>query len=216
VYLLVANLILLGTFMALRYWGERDRGLPEFNADKIRLLEQPPIGAKKKQATPDGQAGGGQKAAIAALCFKVDGMDPDRYQAFREILGKLEVDSGQMRLLTNNPMPWWVYWPPEYEAAERGAVVKKIALAGVKDAVAVGKGVMAQSFSLGLHPSEAPARAQRDALRQKGLDKVEYGIRPTVASFKLRLGVDSEARAQAVRAIMPNWAESVDAAECGG
>lgn len=210
--LLLANGLLLGVFLALQYWGHRDRGLPEFNADKIRMLEQPPLKARPEAVATAATAN--PVDSEAALCFRVTGMDPARYQALREALAKLDVDAGRFTLITDNKFPWWVFWPPEYETAQRDAVLKKIAQAGAKDVVPVGKGAMAQSFSLGMFPLEAQARAHRDSLRQKGLDKVEYGIRPALAAFRIRLDPESPAQSQALKALMPAWVEVLDAQAC--
>jgi hypothetical protein len=141
-------------------------------------------------------------------------MDPERYQAFRDVLKQLDVGGGRYSVLTANKLPWWAYWPPEYEAAQREVVVKKIALAGVKDFLPIGKGPMAQSFSLGMFPVESQARAHRDSLRQKGLDKVEYGIRPGIGAFRIRLDPETPARAQVLKAIMPAWAEPLEPQAC--
>jgi uncharacterized protein YneF (UPF0154 family) len=211
--LLLLNGLVLGVFLALNYWGDRDRSLPEFNADKIRMLEQPPV--KARQAVTEASLAASQASSEAALCFRVAGMDQARYQAFREILAKLDVDGSRFSLLTDNKFPWWVYWPPEYEAAQRDAVIKKIAQAGVKDVVPVGKGAMAQSFSLGMFPLEVQARAHRDKLRQTGLEKVEYGIRPALGTFRIRLDPESPARSQALKALMPAWVEVLESRACG-
>ena len=214
-FLLIANGLLLGTFLGLQYWGGRDRSLPEFNADKIRLLEHPPGKTRPGAATPASAEASDAARAESALCFRVAGMDPARYQAFREVLAKLDVGGGRYSLLTDNKFPWWTYWPPEYEAEQRDTVVRKIALAGVRDVLPITKGPMAQSFSLGMFPVEAQARAQRDSLRQKGLEKVEYGIRPGIGAFRIRLDPESPARAQALKAIMPAWAETMEPQACG-
>lgn len=210
--LLLANGLLLGVFLALSYWGDRDRGLPEFNADKIRMLEQPPLKARAEAGAPPGPSTPAESEA--ALCFRVTGMDQVRYQALREALAKLDVDPGRFTLITENKFPWWVFWPPEYEAGQRDAVLKKIAQAGAKDVVPVGKGAMAQSFSLGMFPLEVQARAHRDSLRQKGLEKVEYGIRPALGAFRIRIDPESPARSQALKALMPAWVEVLEPQAC--
>lgn len=217
-FLLVANGVLSALFLGIWYWGERDRGLPEFNADKIRLLEQPPARARPSPPV-DATAAPGIETPLAeqvptTLCYKVETMDQARYQTFRDILAKLEIASGAYRLIADNKFSWWVYWPPEYEAAQRDAVLKKFALARVRDVLPIAKGPMAQSFSLGMFPEEAPARAHRDRLRQKGLDKAEYGIRPGIGPFGIRVKLDSPARTQALKAMLPAWAEAVDDSAC--
>jgi hypothetical protein len=200
--------LLFGVYMIWSHWAGRDRGLPEFNADKIRLLDHPPAKARAT-ATPTAPATPSVAAEQpAAKCFKVAGMTPGRYQDLREAVAKLADTS--FSLVTDNPLPWWVYWPPEYEAAQRQAVLKKIALAGVKDALHIAKGAMAQSFALGLYPNEGEARGQRDALRQKGLDKAEYGIRPGLGTFQMRFAPLARERAATLRETLPTWVESID------
>jgi hypothetical protein len=209
--LLFANLVLLNSFLALQYWGGRDRALPEFNADKIQLLDQPKQAVKTavQEAAPP-------SATPLGLCYRVNNMDQARYQEFREAMNKLDLEAGRLRLITDNALPWWVYWPPEYEAAQRDSAIKKFGLAGVRQVLPIKKGAMAQSFALGLYPDEARARAQRDALRQKGLDKAEYGIRPAIGGFILHLTPPNEARQEALKALMPAWAELLETQACGG
>jgi hypothetical protein len=205
----LANLIVLGLFAGLEYWGGRDRGLPEFNADKIRLLEQPASPTKATSRKSPEVTG-------ELLCFRIATLEKGRYQAFRDVLEKLALDGQGYTLVSDNKLPWWVYWPPEYEATQRDAAQKKFALVGIKDVLPITKGPMTQSYSLGMFPVEAQARAQRDALRQKGLEKTEYGVRPGIGAFQLRLVVDGAGRAEALKAVMPSWAEPVEGSACGG
>jgi len=65
-----------------------------------------------------------------------------------------------------------------------------------------------------MFPLEAQARAHRDSLRQKGLDKVEYGIRPALGAFRIRLDPESPARSQALKALMPAWVEVLEPQAC--
>ncbi len=44
--LLIVNVVLFGALMAWREWADRERAVPEFNADRVRLLEQPPVRAR--------------------------------------------------------------------------------------------------------------------------------------------------------------------------
>jgi len=212
--MIAANVVVFGAFSAARYWGERDRSLPEFNADKIRLLEQPPHKGRTPAAAAPAPTPAPEvvaSAGAAALCYRIEGMAPGRYQAFREMSARLASAAGAgFTLMSDNPLPWWVYWPPEYEAAQRAAVVRKLTAAGVKDYLAIARGAMAQSYALGLFPSEAQARAQRDTLRQKGLDKAEYGVRPGIGPFMLRFAPDSAARVETLKDVMPAWAVKVD------
>lgn len=207
--LLFANLLLLNGFLAYQYWGARDRAMPEFNADKIQLLAQPktPTRASELAVAPPVDS-------PLALCYKIGNMDQTRYQLFRDVMAKLDLDARHLRLIAENSLPWWVYWPPEYETAQREAVVKKFALAGVKEVVPIAKGAMAQSFSLGLHPDEARARTARDELRGKGLDKAEYGIRPAIGTFRMQLFPEDAGRQQALKTLLPGWAELLDAKAC--
>ncbi len=161
-------------------------------------------------AQPEAKAEPAVAPGQQALCYGVTGMTQARYQEFREAMGKVGGAGIAYSVLSDNKAPWWVFWPPEYEAAQRAEVVKKIARAGVKDFVAIGKGAMAQAYSLGVFPDEPQARTQRDALRQKGLDKAEYGIRPGIGTFKLRFVPDSAERAATLKGLLPSWAESAD------
>ena len=88
--------------------------------------------------------------------------------------------------------------------------------AGVKDAVPIGKGAMAQAFSLGVFSSEEQALLHRNRLRSRGLDKAEFGPRPGVSEKDAHLlcslgGGDQLAK---LRDRLPKGATLVDRSEC--
>lgn len=209
-WLLIANVAVFAAFMAWDLWGQRDHGLPELNPEQIRLLDRPP---EKTRPAPVAESSSTPVAAtatgVAPLCYVLEGMTPARNQELREALAKLGDPRNLYALVSDVALPWWVYWPPEYEAAQRDAVLKKLAQAEVRDFLAIGKGPMAQAFSLGMFPTEEPARSHRDRLRQKGLDKAEYGVRAGIDA-RLRFAVDSPGRAEVVKSVMPAWTKPAD------
>jgi len=208
--LLIANVAVFAAFMAWDHWGHLERDLPELNPEKIRLLDRPPEKTRPAPVagTPSSPATAAE-SGVAPLCYAVEGMTPARNLELREALAKLGDARGAYALISEVALPWWVFWPPEYEAAQRDAVLKKLTQAEIKDFLAIGKGPMAQSFSLGMFPTEAQAMSHRDRLRQKGLDKAEYGIRAGIDA-RLRFVVDTPGRAEAVKGVLPVWVKPAD------
>jgi len=93
----------------------------------------------------------------------------------------------QRMFLLDESLGWWVFWPPEYEAGQREKALRAIKAAGVRDAIPITKGAMAQAFSLGVFANEEQAVIHRNRLRSRGLDKAEHGPRPGVAEKEIRL-----------------------------
>ncbi len=206
--LLLANVLVAGAFLGWQSWSERSVRLPEFNADKVRLLDQPRVGKTEvaRQRQP---------SKLPILCYRAGSADPARLNALLMQLEQLGLGGERLVLLTDVALPWWVYWPPEYEPARRQAVQQQFAQAGVKDLLPITRGPMAQSYSLGMFPTGGQARAHRDLLRQKGLEKAEYGPRSTLGTFRLKLELTSEDSAQSVKTVLPDWLESLPEAACG-
>ena len=207
-FLLLANLLLGGVFLAIEQWLPKSPRLPEFNADKVKLLRQPEL-PRKAAATEPSQA-----VLPEALCYKISSADPLRFQALLTQLDKLGVPGGKVQIQADASLPWWVYWPPEYEAGQREVVQKKFAQAGVKDLLPITRGPMAQSYSLGMFPTGLQARAHRDVLRQKGLEKAEYGPRTTLGTFRLQLMPDTVAQRQEMVTVLPDWLEILEPSAC--
>lgn len=204
--LLVLNLLVLAAGFGVPYLlASRASAPSEFNAGKIGLWRQPVnYVAPAKPAAP---------AAPVALCLEVAALDQERYQAMRAAVKTAGLDGGQCAYRFDKNLAWWVFWPPEYEAGQRDKVIKAIVAAGVKDVLPITQGAMAQSFSLGVFSSEAKANQFRDSLRGKGLDKAEFGPRPSMGSGWL--GCTGEpARLEGFKAAVPAWAKPVEERLC--
>jgi hypothetical protein len=215
-YLLVLNLLVLGVGFGMeKLAAHRAPALNEFNAGKIRFWSQPETYKSAAEAAP-------AKPAEAApspprpgrLCLDIADLSQARYREMQAVLSAAGLDAGQCSYAFDKKLGWWVYWPPEYEAALRDKVIKSIQAAGVKDVLAITQGAMAQSFSLGVFVSESQARQYRDALRGKGLAKVESGPRPSMAWARLGCVLNDAAKLDGFKASLPAWAKEIDAGQC--
>lgn len=210
-YLLVLNLLVLGVGIGLQqYVAARKPALTEFNAGKIRFWSQPDVyqpAARPVEAVA-------KPEAPARLCLEIADLNQARYLELRTILKGAGLDTGQCTYSFDKKLGWWVYWPPEYEAVLRDKAVKAIQAAGVKDYLPITQGAMAQSFSLGVFSSETQANQYRDALRGKGLAKVEYGPRPSMGSGRLGCLPGDAASLEAFRSRLPAWAQATDEQRC--
>lgn len=211
-YLLVLNLLVLAAGIGVeRFASDRAPALSEFNAGKIRFWSQP---AAYKPPAATAPAVTARPAATAALCLEIADLNQARYLEMRKALAAAGLGTGQCSYSFDKRLAWWVFWPPEYEAGQRDKVVKAIQAAGVKDFLPISQGAMAQSFSLGVFVGEVQANQYRDALRGKGLDKVEFGPRPSMGSGRLSCVLEEAARLDAFKAGVPGWAKPVELGLC--
>jgi hypothetical protein len=208
-YLLVLNLLVLAVGVGVPYLlAARAPDLNEINAGKIRFWSQPDAykpGARAQAAQP----------APAGLCLEITPLSQAHYQELRGLLKDAGLSGGQCAYRLDMAPGWWVYWPPEYEAARRDRAIRAIQAAGVKDFLPIAQGPMAQSFSLGVFASEAQANQFRDEMRGRGLDKAEFGPRPNVATGRLGCQSDDTAKLAGFRASLPAWAKTVEDDFCG-
>lgn len=211
-YLLVLNVLVLAVGIGAQYLvaGLKPE-LHEFNAGKIRFWSQPDA---YKPAAATGQADQTAKAA-ARVCLEIAGLSQQHYQDLRALLKSAGLDGGQCAYRFDKKLAWWVFWPPEYEAARRDKAIQAIQAAGVKDVMPITQGAMAQSYSLGVFAEEVQANRYRDQLRGKGLDKVDFGPRPNLQSARLGCVSDEAARLAGFTASLPAWAATVDEQMCG-
>ncbi|NTV97111.1 MAG: hypothetical protein HGA75_17135 [Thiobacillus sp.] len=209
-FLLVLNLVALVAGLAWPYLVNlRTASLQEFNAGKIRVWSQP---AAYK---PGAKAADSAKPVVTtALCVEVSEMSQARFQEVGGLLKTAGLEGGACSYRFDKELAWWVFWPPEYEAARRDKVMKSIQAAGVKDVMAITQGAMAQAYSLGVFTNETQANQYRDTLRGKGLDKVEYGPRPSMGTGHLGCAADEAGKLAGLKASLPAWAKAVEERMC--
>lgn len=180
-------------------------------------------GPQASPAKPPVSAAAGQPAAEAEqpaqtpqtrLCVEIGEVSQAHYQEMSSLLKTSGLANGSCSYVFGKRLAWWVFWPPEYEAAQRDKVLQELHAAGVKDILPIGQGVMAQSFSVGAFASESQARLYRDTLRGKGLDKIDYGPRPLMGSGRLDCSQARPEQIAHLKAALPDWAKAVDFGAC--
>lgn len=201
-WLLLANVLLLAAGLALQRWQDQPRLLAGYNADKVRLLgpaapggaERPAAEAATGAATVTERSGAGPLCLAATLAGVAD------YPALRQALRDAGLDGVELRV--EERLGWWVYWPPISDPVEQVQVLAAIGKAGVKDVAPIRRGPMARAISFGMFASESDARAHREVLRGKGLDKLEYGPRPGVGEVILFAPRADPGRIERLRALL--------------
>ncbi|MDD4882630.1 MAG: hypothetical protein PHR30_01030 [Gallionellaceae bacterium] len=213
-FLLMLNLLVLAIGVGAQYLvAGLAPELNEFNAGKIRFWSQPDAYQPAPAAKPDDQAA--NPAAQTSVCLEITGLSQARYQDMRARLKSVGLDGGPCSYHLDKGLGWWVFWPPEYEAAQRDKVIKAIQAAGIKDVQPIAQGAMAQAYSLGVFVGEKQANRFRDELRGKGLDKVDFGPRPNLQSGRLGCQSDDAAKLAGLTANLPTWATRVEVQQCG-
>jgi hypothetical protein len=200
-WLLLANVLLLAAGLALQRWQDQPKLLAGYNADKVRLLEPAAPGTAERPAAKAADAavsterpGAGPLCLAAALTGAAD------YQALRQALRDAGLDRVELRM--DERLGWWVYWPPITDPVEQVQVLAAIGKAGVRDVAPIRRGPMARAISFGMFASEADARAHRELLRGKGLDKLEYGPRPGVGEVMLIVPAADATRVERLRRLL--------------
>jgi len=214
-YLLVLNMLALAVGLGMQYVeANRMPSVREFNPEKIRFWSQPTpytraTASRIDPANPPVVAVPSDQAKPAGspadrICLVVDDLSQDRFVDLQQLLKTNGLVGEQCDYVFDKKLAWWVFWPPEYEAARRTQVLEKIHAAGVKDVLPITQGPMAQAFSVGVFAFETQARSYRDSLRAKGLDQIQYGPRPSLGP--VRIGCQLAApRQEAFRAALPAW-----------
>lgn len=217
--LLILNLLVLAAGVGVQYaLSNRYPDLPELNAGKIRLWSQPTAYKAAEPVLPPtvAVAEATKPAPVERLCLELTDLSQTHYLEMQKIIQTAGLTTGQCQYSFGKKLGWWVFWPPEYEAVQREKVLQAIRSAGVQDVLPVTQGVMAQAFSLGVFTSEGQARQHRDGLRRKGLDKAEYGPRPSMGGGKLSCAPGSAGELQQVKASLPAWATQLEPDQCTG
>ncbi len=191
----------------------RHPDLPEFNATKIRAWTQPEA-YKPGESAKTTQAAQPPVDPIGRLCLEISELSQPRFSELRALATAAGIAQAQCTYSFEKKLAWWVFWPPEYEAGQRDKALQAMRAAGQKDILPITQGAMAQSFSLAVFSAESQARQQRDLLRSKGLDKVEYGPRPSAGIGRLVCTSDNGAQLEQLRVGLPGWVKQLDPAQC--
>lgn len=210
--LLGANLLVLGLGLGSAYVARvHVPALPELNADKIRLWSQPQA---YRAAGADLTAVVPAPPPAAGMCIEIVGLDATRFRELGALLTAAGLGARDCTYVFDKRLPWWVYWPPEYEAVARQAAERAMRASGLRDILPITQGSMAQAYSLGVFALEEQASQYRDRLRSKGLAKVEYGPRPTVGSGRLTCEQTPADVRERMQAGMPEWLRALAPEQC--
>jgi hypothetical protein len=225
--LLGLNLVVLAAGAAMTHLAAgREPDLPEFNAGKIRFWSQPAAYRPDKVkasatavAAPAAQAAAAAEPAVDAagsgrVCVDIADLSQAHYEDLAALLKSSGLAGGQCLYSFDKKLAWWVFWPPVYESAQRTKVLEAIHAAGVKDVLPITQGPLAQAFSLGVFSSETQASQYRNTLRSRGLEKAQFGPRPSMVSGRLGCEVAEADRMARFRAALPAWAKPVEPALC--
>jgi hypothetical protein len=218
--LAVLDVLVLGAGIGLQYVGaNRKPGFTEINAEKIHFWSQPeayrPAASTLPQASVPAQPAVAESPpAQNRVCLSVENMSQANFQDMQALLKASSVDEDKCSYGFDKKLAWWVFWPPEYEAAQRDKVLQSIHAAGVKDVLPINQGAMAQAFSVGVFVSGSQARQYRNSLRSKGLDKIEYGPRPGIGAVRLGCQMSDPGQLSRFKAALPAWAKPVDESKC--
>ncbi len=215
-FLAVLNVLVLGAGIGLHYVeATRMPGFSEINAEKIHFWSQPEAYRPAVSTLP-------QPAVVESppaqnkICLMVENMSQTDFQDLQALLKSSSISEDKCSYGADKKLAWWVFWPPEYEAAKRDKVLESIHAAGVKDVMPITQGAMAQAFSVGVFVSGNQARLYRNSLRSKGLDKIEYGPRPKIGPLRLGCRVSEPGQLSRFKAALPIWAKPVDESQCPG
>jgi hypothetical protein len=211
---MVLNVLMLGIGMGMQYLAaNRTPGFSQFNAEKIHFWSQPesyrPAVTSPKPAVETVPV-----VAQNKLCLIVDELNQAHFQEMQALMQSSSLGDDSCLYRFERKLAWWVFWPPEYEAARREKVLQSIHAAGVKDVMPINQGEMAQAFSVGVFISGAQARQYRNSLRSKGLDKIEYGPRPNLGPVRLGCRTSDPGQLSRLKAALPVWAKQVDESQC--
>jgi len=179
--LLNGGVLLAG--LGLGLWLSKPGPTPEFNADKIRLLESPQS-AQETRTAPEVAAVAQVEAAARRACLSWPRLDADGLAAVQAHLDSRGV-AAEREFRVDKPLGWWVYLPPLADAEALRAALEEVSAKGIRDFAAVRGGRLANAVSLGVFPSLDRARAHAAALEAKGLRGLRFGPRPEAGPVRL-------------------------------
>lgn len=188
--LLVVNVVVLATGLGLEHYRRGEHLLVGYNADKITLLRPPGgEGAPGDSAAPaetgEGAAPGRETPSpdtaargAGAGCLVLRDYGQAAHDRLLADLAAAGLTPGQYAIRLDKPLGWWVYIPPEDNAARRETVLALLKAAGVKDMAVIGRGSMTNAISLGMFAEPGQAASHLAAMQAKGAPGVVYGPRP--------------------------------------
>lgn len=190
--LLLLNIGLLAGGLVVTYWPSHTGTAPEFNAEKIRLLDIGGAisGQGHRPETPV-QTAAAASGARAPACLNWPSLDADALAAVESHLRAAGLASAEPQFRLAKPLGWWVYQPPFRDAEALRQALEAARGKGVSDLAPVRGGRLANALSLGVFPSLEKARAHAAALTAKGLAEVRVGPRPEAGEVRLVFPVNA-------------------------
>lgn len=179
--LLNGGVLLAG--LGLGVWLSKPGPTPEFNADKIRLLESPQSAQEthtSAEVAPVAQA----EVAARRACLSWPRLDADGLAAVQAHLDSRGV-AAEREFRVDKPLGWWVYLPPLPDAEALRVALEEVSAKGIRDFAVVRGGRLANAVSLGVFPSLDKARAHAATLQAKGLRGLRFGPRPEAGPVRL-------------------------------
>lgn len=215
--LLILNLVVLGTGWALERYRQGERYLPGYNVDKIHLLRAPGEAGPARDGGPgalgvdSGLAGIGEQpeapsdaaakpAAGTDACLVLPAFDQAAHERLRAELAGTGLKPGDYNLQLAKPLGWWVYIPPEANAALRQETMARLRALGITDLAVIGRGSMLNAISLGMFAEPGQASAHLERLQARGVPGAVYGPRPDAGPARLDLSALSADRRAGLQA----------------
>lgn len=208
--LLALNLGLFLVGMAWQYGGRKEAPPPLFNAEKIRLLSQPPVVARasSEPAAPENPP----QDDVVSRCLAWDKLAPAELASVEALLKQAGIEAASYDIELDKPLGWWVFLPPLQTPADLQAKLEEIVALGIKDYAPVRGGSMRNAISLGTFSSLAQAREQVARLTGKGIQGIEFGPRPD--SGRVRLLLAASVPEAAILSLRTVWPEGLQATPC--
>jgi hypothetical protein len=184
--LLALNLGVLLAGTALRHWSPNPASPAVFNAEKIRLLEAPPVTAASNPPPPAAlEPVVAPDAPETARCLAFDGIDQHVFEAIEDYLKQAGIATSAYTLELEKKLGWWVFLPPLENPADAPAVLAGIQQLGISDFALVRGGSMRNAVSMGAFGQLAFARQHAATLAAKGVNGVKFGPRPESGAARL-------------------------------
>lgn len=184
---------------------ERHQAAPRFltgyNADKISLAQGPdtpaPVGREASTpAAPASQTPPAQVAEPAPACLVIQDYDQGAHDRLSQSLDRAGLTPAQVSPSLARNLAWWVYLPPEPDAARREALLGRLRAAGIRDMAVIGRGSMTHAIALGMFAQWTQAQAHLAELRAKGVEGALMGPRPESGPLQIDLaGLPADRRA---------------------
>jgi hypothetical protein len=171
----------------MTYWPSQTGGIPEFNTEKIRLLDIGGQGQRPEMPVQPAPV----VSSMRVSCLNWPSLDADALAAVEAHLRASGLASAEPQFRLAKPLGWWVYQPPFRDAEALRQALEAARNKGVSDLAPVRGGRLANALSLGAFPSLEKARAHAAALTAKGLAEVRFGPRPEAGEVRLVFPVNA-------------------------